>query len=192
MIFGTHIILKFNFYFLSLQKNIMTKRIFYLTLMWLWNIMFLSTTFYLSTDIESVTIFFTVMIAFVLFFYLISLVIFGVRDVDVDPDTYCYFFIGFLTLFRKKIYYSDLGYFWIRQSGNLIIVSKQSWFFTKALFTVYNNGDIESIKNSIKKKLEDIYKEELEEKRKKKLIQGWDGYIDIVSKRDDIINKIIK
>lgn len=192
MIFGTHIILKFNFYFLSLQKNIMTKRIFYLTLMWLWNIMFLSTTFYLSTDIESASIFFTVMIAFVLFFYLISLVIFGVRDVDVDPDTYCYFFIGFLTLFRKKIYYSDLGYFWIRQKGNEIIVSKQNWFSTKVLFTVYNDGNIESIKEEIKKELEDIYKAELEETRNKKLIQDWDGYVDIVSKRDDIINKITK
>lgn len=38
----------------------------------------------------------------------------------------------------------------------------------------------------------EIYQDELKESRKKQMIKDWDGYIDITSKRDDVINKIIK
>ncbi len=172
----------------------MIKRNFYLTLMWLWNIMFFSTTFYLSSlHIANGLGFFFIIILITFIFHMIFIFISDKENNDVvDLDTYCPFITGFFTLRRKKIYYSDLGYFWIRQKGNKIIVSKQSWFFTKELFKIGNNGNIESIKNEIKKELEYIYKLELEKKRKKKLIEDWDGYIDTVSKRDDIINKIIK
>jgi hypothetical protein len=167
----------------------MIKRNFYLTLMWLWNIMFFSTTFYLSS-LHIGFFFLSLIIQFllVLIFFVINLII----DDNTELDTYCPFMIGFFTLFRKKIYYSDLGYFWIRQKGNEIIVSKQDWFFTKSLFSIYIGGNIESIKNEIKSELQEIYKKELEEKKKKEIIQKWDGYLDIASKRDDIINKIIK
>jgi hypothetical protein len=174
----------------------MNKRIFYLVIMWIWNITFLSSTFYLLLNRsigDGLGFFFlSIVIQFglLMIFFLIKLAI----DDDVEPDTYCPFLVGFFTLGRKKIYYSDLGYFWIRQSKNKIIVSKQDWFSTKKLFTVriYDDLNIESIRKEIKSELEEIYQDELKESRKKQMIKDWDGYIDITSRRDDVINKIIK
>jgi hypothetical protein len=47
------------------------------------------------------------------------------------------------------------------------------------------------VRNQIKYNLEEIYKEKLVKINKKEMIKNWDGYIDITSKREDIIDKIV-
>jgi hypothetical protein len=101
-----------------------------------------------------------------------------------------------LALKQKKIYYSDLGYFFITvkyNTVNTVTVHKQGYFFRTKLFDIYFRGDdVDKLRMDIKSELEVIYKKELEKKRRKNIIKNWDGYIDTVSKRDDKINQILK
>lgn len=98
---------------------------------------------------------------------------------------------------RKRLYHSDMGEF------ELIIYSKnlegdvvrQGFLSCKTLFTVdLNNKNYMDI---IKRKLDEIYKEEIKEierirKNKQRVadIMNGDGYLDTVGKRDDKINKL--
>ena len=63
------------------------------------------------------------------------------------------------------------------------------------LFHVYFNGDVNRLRSDIKKHLDDIYSKELREKRHNKELKDnlkkWDGYIDIKSKRDDKLDKLL-
>lgn len=98
---------------------------------------------------------------------------------------------------RKRLYHSDMGEF------ELIIYSKnlegdvvrQGFLSCKTLFTVdLNNKHYMDI---IKRKLDEIYKDEIEEverirKNRQRVadIMNGDGYLDTVCKRDDKINKL--
>ena len=110
---------------------------------------------------------------------------------DVTP-----FLAWLFTLDRKRIYYSDLGYFYVSIKGDYVRVHKQGLFMSHYLFNVWYGGDIELLRDSIKSELDSLYKKELEEVRSKRLksdnLKAWDGYIDIVSKRDDKLNQILK
>ena len=105
-------------------------------------------------------------------------------------------FFWFLTLGRKKVYYSDLGYFYVSIKGDYVKVFKQGYFMSHYLFSVWYDGDIESLRLEMKKELDFLYEEELRKTRHKKFKKDklylWDGYIDIVSKRDDKISKLLK
>lgn len=99
---------------------------------------------------------------------------------------------GYLTLRSKKIYYSDLGYFWTIKIKDKIIIYEQNLFYMKKIFSVYlGNGNIDELKKRIKDGLEEYYKEDLFEKRKKESYKNWDGYIDKKSQRDDKLNKLL-
>ena len=105
----------------------------------------------------------------------------------------CPFTFGIFTHKRKRIYYSDLGYFYTRNKNDnrTVIVSKQGYITSQVLTEVGYNGSIEKLRTDIKSELDIIYKDELEKVKRKKELASWDGYIDVKSKRDDIINKII-
>jgi len=113
---------------------------------------------------------------------------------DVGDDIPSFFW--FLTLDRKRIYYSDLGYFYVSIKGDYVRVQKQGFLLSHYLFNVWYGGDIELLRSSIKSELDSLYKKELAEARSKKLrgdnLKAWDGYIDIVSKRDDKIKRLLK
>ena len=127
------------------------------------------------------------------FLSLITIILYEISiKEEGDTGSYVPFTLGFLTFSRKRIYYSELGYFYIRKYKNKLVIHKQNYFSTKELFSINVSDDLESIKQEIKNKLENIYRKELEEKRKSDVIKNWDGYIDLVSKRDDTINQIIK
>ena len=122
-----------------------------------------------------------------------------INDDSPDMTEISLFFSGILTLGRKRIYYSDLGYFYIRQefgNKNNIIISKQDYIVSKSLFETSFYGDINTFREEIKNKLEYLYKEELREKRDKvslkSTLNNWDGYIDIKSKRDDKLKQLLK
>lgn len=112
----------------------------------------------------------------------------NVGDVIISP-------FGFLTFGFKRVYYSDLGYFWIRKSS-----SGQVHLYEQKLFAMYKIGeawwgnDIESLKSEIKKELEETYKEKLEQKRQrdweKKIWKDWDGSVDKKSERDNKLNEL--
>jgi len=115
---------------------------------------------------------------------------------EVENTIISTFYFWFLTLKRKKVYYSDLGYFYVSIRGDYVYVFKQGYFMSHYLFSVWYYGDIELLRLEMKKELDCIYTKELEETRQKKFkkdkLDLWDGYIDIVSKRDDKIKRLLK
>ena len=98
---------------------------------------------------------------------------------------------------RKRLYHSDMGEFeLIINSKNLEgDVVRQGFLSCKTLFTVdLNNKNYMDI---IKRKLDEIYKEEIKEierirKNRQRVaeIMNGDGYLDTVGKRDDKISKL--
>ena len=99
---------------------------------------------------------------------------------------------GILSLRLKQIYYTDLGYFYVRHKNGKVIIYKQKVFILEMLFQTYFEGDVSSLQSDIKNNLEIIYKNKLEEKRKKDAFNSWDGYIDSRSRRDSRIKQILK
>ena len=101
---------------------------------------------------------------------------------------------GFLTFGFKRVYYSDLGYFWIRKSGRKVHLYEQKLFVMNKIGEAFWGNDVESLKSQIKKELEEIYKEKLEQKRQKdwekKIWQNWDGSVDKKSERDNKLNEL--
>jgi hypothetical protein len=102
--------------------------------------------------------------------------------------------LSIFTLGRKKIYYSDLGYFYmsIKKDGSMVSIHKQGIFVSHKLFEIYYNNDVEELRSSIKAHLDSIYREKLEKKKIKDRLKQWDGYIDTTSKRDDKLNQLLK
>lgn len=100
-------------------------------------------------------------------------------------------FFGVLTTRHKRIYYSDLGEFYVRYGHTEIDVYRQDFFASKHLFSCDYYGDIDGLKRQIESKLRSIYSTELEEKERKKKFLNWDGYVDTTSKRDDKLKKIL-
>lgn len=111
----------------------------------------------------------------------------NVGDVIIPP-------FGFLTFRFKRVYYSDLGYFWIRKNDRLVHLYDQKLFAMYKIGEVYWDGNIEHLKLEIKKELEEIYKVQLSLKRKrdldKKLWSEWDGSVDKKSERDNKLNEL--
>jgi len=101
------------------------------------------------------------------------------------------FLFGIITFKMKKIYYSDLGYFYITYNENYVKVYHQGYFVNYYLFSVSHNGDIDYLKSMIKSYLEDEYKTKLEKKRKKSMIKERDGYVDTPFKRDSKLEDIL-
>jgi len=101
------------------------------------------------------------------------------------------FLFAIFTLNRKQIYFSELGYFYIKQNNNIVKVYKQTPFVSKYLFDVGYNGNLEPLKNNIKSSLKQLYSDELKKKTLENNLKNWDGYIDTQSKRDDKLNQLL-
>lgn len=98
-----------------------------------------------------------------------------------DPGAYIPSFFWFLTLGWKRVYYSDLGYFYVSIKGQNVYVYKQGLFVSHYLFEVWYDGDIESLRVNIKRKLDFLYEEEVRKTRhkrfKKDKLDLWDVLI---------------
>ncbi len=168
------------------------KRIVYITL---------SILFLCANPIASILIYNTITIPGLIFGILVQTIIILLSQLvamwfsnaySPSIDENCTFLAGIITLNRKRIYYSDLGYFYTRMSGDNIIVSKQGFFNSKKLFEVGFYGDIESLRFRIKENLDNIYSSEVEINRRKKSFNDWNGSIDKASDRDQKLNQILK
>lgn len=125
---------------------------------------------------------------------LILMLVYAITGGDFkEPDGFVLFTFFFFFLKNKRIYYSDLGYFYIRanRKGDQVRVYKQGYFFYDKLFEVHHGKDIETLSIDIKCRLDYMYKEELERIKVKKAIKDWDGYLDLPSKRDDKIDQLL-
>lgn len=154
--------------------------------------------FFLSYFLEGRVGFISLFLApilFILSYVLINMmsipVFCKILDVSLpDLDEFVLFFFAPIFFWHKRIYYADLGYFYI--SGNeRITVRKFEYFYTRALFSVQYDGDVEKLRLDIKSKLDLIYAEELEKKRKVRKLKDWNGYLDKQSERDDKLNQIL-
>lgn len=133
--------------------------------------------------------YFLVSLLWILFYGLIK---------DGEPPNPTYnipFFFWPFALGRKKVYYSDLGHFYISFKDGEVNVYKQTPFMSHFLFSVYFGGNLDILVADIKRHLDDIYHKELEQMRTKRelknTLKNWDGYIDKQSKRDDRLNQIL-
>lgn len=52
-------------------------------------------------------------------------------------------------------------------------------------------GDIEAVRQEIKKELEKIFERELQENQRRKLLKDWNGNLDKKSDRDDKLNQLL-
>lgn len=107
-----------------------------------------------------------------------------------DVDEYCSFLLGTILFNQKRIYYSDLGYFYMSGKSRLTIW-KQGYFVSHRLFDVYYGGDIEAVRQEIKVRLEKIFESELQENQRRKRLKDWNGNIDKKSERDDKLNQLL-
>lgn len=125
---------------------------------------------------------------------ILMLVYFMIGGDTKDPDGFVLFTFFFFFLKNKRIYYSDLGYFYIRinRKGDQVRVYKQGYFFYDKLFEVHHNKNIETLSIDIKSRLDYMYREELERLKVKKAIKDWDGYLDLPSKRGGKIDQLLK
>jgi hypothetical protein len=112
-----------------------------------------------------------------------------------NPTWNISFFFWPFALGRKRVYYSDLGYFYISFKNGEVNVYKQTPLMSHFLFNVSFGGDVDGLRVAIKNHLDDIYHRELEQIRNKRELKNslkkWDGYIDLKSKRDDKLNQIL-
>ena len=152
-------------------------------------------TYFYPPDNLGLSAYFLVPVLFYLCYCLIqmvSLFIYALTSESglPDVDEYCSFLFGTLLFNQKRIYYSDLGYFYMSGKSSLTIW-KQGYFVSHKLFSVYYGGDIESVRQEIKVELERIFQRELEENQKRKSLKDWNGYIDKKSERDDKLNQLL-
>lgn len=108
-----------------------------------------------------------------------------------DIFDFHFFFSGLYTMKFKRIYYSELGYFYILKIDDEVKIFEQNYIYMERIGTVHYYGDIEDLKASIKRELESHYKEYIERKEKSDKLKNWSGNLDIQSERDDRINKIL-
>jgi hypothetical protein len=105
---------------------------------------------------------------------------------------------------NKYIYDSDRGYYlaMVSDADNKLIlqVYKQNFFSLKELFEIdliYCNNE-DDLKNKLKRSFDSIEKENNFKKPKHKYkeqyyhFKNWDGYVDKQSRRDSILDKLLK
>jgi len=98
--------------------------------------------------------------------------------------------VGFLTFKFKRIYYSELGYFWTLKIKNKIYVYKQGYFYLSLLFYVNIDDNINKTMNDIKTELDYIFREEIKIKKINDVYKDWNGFLDTQSERDGKLNDI--
>ena len=76
---------------------------------------------------------------------------------EVENTIISTFYFWFLTLKRKKVYYSDLGYFYVSIKDQNVYVYKQGYFMSHYLFEVWYDGDIELLRVEIKSQLDSLF-----------------------------------
>lgn len=152
-------------------------------------------TYFYPLDNLGLSAYFLVPVLFYLFYVLIQMIsvfiyVLTSESGPPDVDEYCSFLLGTLLFNQKRIYYSDLGYFYMSGKSKLTIW-KQGYFVSHRLFNVYYGGDIEAVRQEIKSELERIFQRELEENQRRKLLKDWNGNLDRKSERDDKLNQLL-
>lgn len=100
-------------------------------------------------------------------------------------------FFGYTTLFFKKSYYIGLGNFYLFKIGTEVYVYQQGYFGMRCVTKQYYTGDIESLRESIKKEIELIFEKELKDKQNLDKYKNWNGSIDQASQRDIDLEKLV-
>jgi hypothetical protein len=105
----------------------------------------------------------------------------------------------FMTLQNKWVYHDDLGYFFATFEGEDITIYKQSFFYSKELFSVDNTGDVDKVALRIKKELDTIYSKKVTKEKENNILKEkinkmkkWDGYLDKKGRRDGKLNDILR
>ena len=154
---------------------------------------------YITMNDHSVTGFFML----VLFGFLVILLSLLITAVFSFPalEGFFLFPLGVLTFFNyKRIYHSEMGIFYMTVDTikdkyseiTKITVYEQSFLYCKEKFEIEHKGDMNVSRILIEDKLNEMYKKKLERLRIENSAKNWDGYLDKKSKRDDILNRLVK
>ena len=102
----------------------------------------------------------------------------------------------------KWIYHSNVGYFYCVIESNRIIIYQQEYFNRIELETFQTDRKeftTEKLSIDIKNYLDSLYQERIKKQKKKvdtnarlKVIKNWDGFLDVVGRRDGKIDKLLK
>ena len=137
-----------------------------------------------------------------IFLFMISIVVSGPKNIGFGswfltlPDI----FMSKNSKDFRKVYHAELGYFilYIDDIKSKVSIFKQGIFKLKHLkeFNVEKPEILQvKIKNFLDKEYQDLLKSKEDEKIAKSKIEKikeWDGFLDVVSKRDEKINQILK
>ena len=131
-----------------------------------------------------------------------SRLLFRTIDKAVEDDHECITILGYLyfrKLKKKWIYHSDLGHYLCIITTDKIKLYEPKYLYMKEIYDDYYSGTVEDISKNIKRHLDNRYKsllvdiqQDKEYKERINKINKWDGYLDVQSRRDDKINKILK
>lgn len=129
----------------------------------------------------------------------IQLILFGFSYWHREEDSHIFYYF-FLALKKIKIvHHEHLGDFILKinEEGNDITLFEQNWFGLKRLDCFNITDDTEVLAKSIKNRLDSLYSQKLYEddsksrfNQKVNKIMDWDGHLDIVTRRDDKLDKL--
>lgn len=98
----------------------------------------------------------------------------------------------------KWVYHVELGHYMMSVRGGEIYLYQCNVFYHKLIFRMDSVDDIDIVSQRIKSRLDDIYKNKLEDIKKEKKIKSsidnlmkWDGYLDKQGRRDGKIKEIL-
>lgn len=108
--------------------------------------------------------------------------------------------VPFLIKHKEKwAFHPELGPFLVSITKNKINVYQQNYLSLIEIVEFDNNNDTNETTNTIKKSLDSYFKKKLEIKKikniskdKLNILDNWDGYFDTKTRRDNIINKLLK
>jgi hypothetical protein len=129
-------------------------------------------------------------------FVILALIENKIRDYD-----YMSFMGGILFISKRNkfVFHNELGYFICIVQEDRITVHDQKLFYMKDIVNIQNTGTSEQIARKIKNGMDKEYKSRVEEIQEKKRIKAqldevakWDGFLDVESRRDEKIKKLIK
>lgn len=127
-----------------------------------------------------------------LIYFLVQIILFAIMTIGFDDDDIRITpLFGFLTIFSKRIYYSDMGYFYTYLFDGRINIFTQNLLTFRKISDVGIYGDIESIKYDIKNTIDSEYSKIKKKDNKLNEYKKWDGYVDVKSKRDEKLKKIL-
>lgn len=131
----------------------------------------------------------------------LAFVLLAIIESKIKDCGYNSFMTGPLSISKRNkfVFHNELGYFLCLVFEDKIVVQEQKFLYMKDIIEIQNVGTGEQIARKIKSALDKEFKNKVEETLNKKRIKAqleevakWDGFLDVESRRDEKIKRLIK